>query len=313
MTDQILGGMSGGLVVDGMDTVFPMLGAMPETLLLIKEADVGDREVISINGQINPVVPMQAGEPQFWRLAHIGATAFLKLAIPGVTLRVVATDGHAVSRPYTVEELFISPGQRFDVIAIGPRAGRYTMSSVPFQNEAWLGLTPARAILTVASTGRGEPTPALAHTLRSQRVQGPRWLDEIRRARIARHRRLDFSRSADRTMFMIDARMMDDARVDQTVRLGDTEAWTIVNTDQQYHSFHIHQTAFLVTHVNGVPQTFDSLHDTFPIPPATDLGPSSLTVVIPFTDPVIVGRFVYHCHAVDHEDLGMMGIVEVVG
>jgi hypothetical protein len=32
----------------------------------------------------------------------------------------------------------------------------------------------------------------------------------------------------------------------------------------------------------------------------------------PFTDPVIVGRFVFHCHAVDHEDKGMMGVVEVV-
>jgi len=35
-------------------------------------------------------------------------------------------------------------------------------------------------------------------------------------------------------------------------------------------------------------------------------------VVIPFSDPVIVGRFVYHCHAVDYEDKGMMGIVEVI-
>jgi FtsP/CotA-like multicopper oxidase with cupredoxin domain len=35
-------------------------------------------------------------------------------------------------------------------------------------------------------------------------------------------------------------------------------------------------------------------------------------VVIPFTDPAIVGKFVYHCHAVDHEDKGMMGVVEVM-
>jgi FtsP/CotA-like multicopper oxidase with cupredoxin domain len=45
---------------------------------------------------------------------------------------------------------------------------------------------------------------------------------------------------------------------------------------------------------------------------ATDDGPGVLKVVIPFTDPVIVGRFVYHCHSVNHEDKGMMGIVEVV-
>jgi len=104
----------------------------------------------------------------------------------------------------------------------------------------------------------------------------------------------------------------DEHRVDQTVKLGDTEEWTVVNTDEQYHSFHIHQTAFLVSEVNGVPQDEDSLRDTFSVPPATDAGPGVLKIVIPFTDPVIVGRFVYHCHAVDHEDKGMMGIVEVV-
>jgi suppressor of ftsI len=64
---------------------------------------------------------------------------------------------------------------------------------------------------------------------------------------------------------------------------------------------------------NGVPRHSDSLRDTFSIPPASDLEPSSLRILIPFTDPVILGKFVYHCHAVDHEDKGMMGIIEVRG
>ena len=112
---------------------------------------------------------------------------------------------------------------------------------------------------------------------------------------------------------MIDGRIMEEDRVDQVVHLGDTEEWTIVNTDQQYHSFHIHQTGFLVTEVNGVAQNELSLRDTFSLPPDTDSGHGVVKVVIPFTDPVIVGRFVYHCHAVDHEDKGMMGVIEVVG
>ena len=105
---------------------------------------------------------------------------------------------------------------------------------------------------------------------------------------------------------------MDEHRIDQTVKLGDTEEWTIVNADQQYHSFHIHQTPFLVTEINGVRHHEPSLRDTFSIPPANDMGPGVLKLIIPFTDPVILGRFVYHCHAVDHEDKGMMGVVEVV-
>jgi suppressor of ftsI len=111
---------------------------------------------------------------------------------------------------------------------------------------------------------------------------------------------------------MIDGHVFNDDRIDQTVKLGNTEEWTIVNTDQQYHSFHIHQTAFLVTEINGASQNERSLRDTFSVPPATVTEPSILKVLIPFTDPVITGRFVYHCHAVDHEEKGMMGIIEVV-
>ena len=67
-----------------------------------------------------------------------------------------------------------------------------------------------------------------------------------------------------------------------------------------------------MTEVNGVRRGEESLRDTFSVPPATADRPGLLKVVIPFTDPVIVGRFVYHCHAVDHEDKGMMGVIEVV-
>ena len=145
-----------------------------------------------------------------------------------------------------------------------------------------------------------------------QRVTGLQWINDVRATPIARRRTLSYSRTTDRKIFMIDGRAIDEARTDQTVKLGDTEEWTVVNTDQQYHSFHIHQTPFLVTEVGGVNWSDDSLRDTFSVPPATDQGPGVLKVVIPFTDPAIVGRFVYHCHAVDHEDKGMMGVIEVV-
>lgn len=47
-----------------------------------------------------------------------------------------------------------------------------------------------------------------------------------------------------------------------TIKLGDTEEWTILNQDSQYHDFHIHQTGFLVTEVNGIPTRFGGLRDT---------------------------------------------------
>jgi FtsP/CotA-like multicopper oxidase with cupredoxin domain len=310
---QMLGGMSGGLVVDGFEALFPIVQDLPERFLLIKHAELGeDNEIISINGQINPVVPIRPGEMQFWRIANIGATLFIKFHIEGMPLYVVATDGHPLSRPRKTSEFFVGPGQRIDAIAIGPQAGEYAMRTISFRNEAWKKPDPAQQLATIVSGGFGTAgANAEAEVLR-QDVVGTRWIDEVRSTRIARRRTLEYSKTPDRHVFMIDGRVMDENRVDQTVKLGDTEEWTVVNTDQQYHSFHIHQTGFLVTEINGVRRNEDSLRDTFSVPPATAVAPGSLKVVIPFTDPVIVGRFVYHCHAVDHEDKGMMGIVEVV-
>jgi suppressor of ftsI len=310
---QMLGGMSGGLVVDGTDQLYPIVNGLPERFFFIKHAEVdGAGEVISINGQLDPIVPMRPGEMQFWRIANIGATLFIKVRVEGVSLYAVATDGHPLSQPKQVAELFLGPGERLDAIAVGPPPGEYAATTIPFQNQAWKQPDAARRLATVVSSGAGRSAGSVGDEILVQRLSGPRWIDEVRTAAIARRRVFDYSRTPDRQVFMINGHAMDEDRIDATVRLGDTEEWTIVNTDQQYHSFHIHQTAFLATEVNGVARRETSLRDTFSIPPATDDGPGVLKVVIPFTDPVVVGRFVFHCHAVDHEDKGMMGIVEVV-
>jgi suppressor of ftsI len=305
--------MSGGLVVDGFEQIFPLVQPLPERFPLIKHLTLGEEnEVVSVNGQINPAIAMRAGEMQFWRIAHIGASQFFKFRIEGMPLYVVATDGHALSQPRKVTEFFIGPGERVDAIAIGPAPGEYPMRTISFQNEAWRPPEPVLPLAVVTSSGSTAPDAGLEHEVLRQRVVGPQWIDAVRAAAIARRRTLVYSKTADRKVFMIDGRVIDERRTDQTAKLGDTEEWTIVNTDQQYHSFHIHQTPFLVTEVGGVRWNDDSLRDTFSVPPATDQAPGVLKVVIPFTDPVIVGRFVYHCHAVDHEDKGMMGVIEVV-
>jgi suppressor of ftsI len=309
---QMLGGMPGGIVIDGSESYFPILKELPEQFFFIKQAEIADREIISINGQLKPVVAIKPGEVQFWRIANIGATLFIKFRIDNMPLYVVATDGHPTSRPLRTSEFFIGPGERIEAVVIGPPAGEYAMRTISFQNQAWKAPDPPQQIATIVASGTPVPGMDKETEIMGQRVQTARWIDEVRKSPVARRRTLTYSRNADRTKFMIDGHVMNEDRIDQTVKLGDTEEWTIVNTDQQYHSFHIHQTAFLVTEINGVPQDADSLRDTASVPPATEVGASSLKAIIPFTDPIIVGRFVYHCHAVDHEDKGMMGVVEVV-
>jgi len=132
---------------------------------------------------------------------------------------------------------------------------------------------------------------------------------------IARRRTFTFSRTADKTQFFINHQTFDEDRTDVTVRLGDTEEWTVLNEDTQYHDFHIHQTGFLVTEIDGRPATevdpYDGLRDTFSLPPMVRGKPGEMKAIIPFTNPEIVGRFVFHCHVSKHEDKGMMMSIEV--
>jgi suppressor of ftsI len=154
VTKQILGGMSGGLVVDGFERIFPIVKDLPERFLLIKHAELGEgNQLISINGQINPTVAIRPGELQFWRIAHIGATLFIKFRIEGVPLYVLATDGHPLSSPRKVSEFFIGPGERIDAVAIGPEPGEYAMRTISFQNEAWRKPEPAQQLASIVSAG----------------------------------------------------------------------------------------------------------------------------------------------------------------
>jgi suppressor of ftsI len=89
------------------------------------------------------------------------------------------------------------------------------------------------------------------------------------------------------------------------VKLGDLEEWTLRNTDDEDHVFHIHVNDFQVMSVNGQPYNARGLEDTVVLPQGGEV-----VVRIPFKD--FVGKFVYHCHILPHEDTGMMGIVEVV-
>ena len=104
---------------------------------------------------------------------------------------------------------------------------------------------------------------------------------------------------------MIDYKMFDPRRVDQHVRLGDLEEWTLRNIDDDEHPFHIHINDFQVMSVNGQPYRARGLQDTVVLP-----GHGQVVIRIPFDD--FSGKFVYHCHIMFHGDGGMMGVVEVV-
>jgi len=51
--------------------------------------------------------------------------------------------------------------------------------------------------------------------------------------------------------------------------------------------------------------------DNINVPAATPNGPGSVTLVMDFTDPTIIGTFLLHCHILSHEDMGMMAKIRI--
>jgi len=306
---QIIGGMSGGIIVEGSERLYPFLGNLTERVILFKQHPIGRadyEELVTVNGTIAPTCPIRPGEAQFWQMGNIGADRFLRVMVESMPFYVIGRDGYFLPRPIRQDEVLLGPGQRASAIVVGGQPGRYAFKSVERQPPL-----PEVDLGTVLSDGPPADIGAAEEAVRAQHVNEPLYVDVVRSSPIAHRRTFAFSVSPDKSRFFINDQVFDEKRTDVTIKLGDAEEWTILNKDSQYHDFHIHQTGFLVTEVNGVSTQFNGLRDTFSVPPMRDGRPGVAKMIIPFTNPEIVGRFVLHCHVVKHEDKGMMQTIEV--
>jgi FtsP/CotA-like multicopper oxidase with cupredoxin domain len=133
----------------------------------------------------------------------------------------------------------------------------------------------------------------------------------LRDQRIVRSRVITFSESADGNSFFINGQQWSPDRDDAVTQIGDVEEWTVRNVTGEHHVFHIHQTDFLVTESNGERIDIGKVMDTVNVPFARNGRPGEVKLIMPFLEDRIVGRFVYHCHILEHEDGGMMANINV--
>jgi FtsP/CotA-like multicopper oxidase with cupredoxin domain len=96
-------------------------------------------------------------------------------------------------------------------------------------------------------------------------------------------------------------------------REGVVEDWVIENRTRELHAFHIHQIHFMLLEWNGVPVDEPFLRDTINVAYWDGVSKAYPRVKLrmDFRDPNVVGTFVYHCHLLEHEDGGMMGLIRV--
>src|SRR5215204_3713908 len=307
-TDQVEGGMAGALVVEGKLDALPGIRDLPERLLVLQatqfDADGAaitspeiDEIAIFVNGQSQPTLAIAPGETQRWRILNASSFMFVNLALGGRRLHKIASDANPLREVWSRDQILLSTGERIDVLIQGGPEGVYALHSLPWGADLEFQAQPDFPIATLVSTAPDVTAEPLPTTLIP--------FEDLRRATIDRRRELTFSEKLSPFRVLIDGREFDEDRVDQTVKLGATEEWRLLNTSEDWHPFHIHVNDFQVIEVNGEPVEAHSWEDTTPIPAFGEI-----VIRTRFLD--YTGRFVYHCHILDHEDLGMMGVVEVV-
>src|ERR1700739_1044514 len=173
---QALDGMSGAIVIEGIESYSPALAGLPERVLVIRgrsivndpqSTDLKHRvqlssnicgaesdepeEIFTVNGSVRPEIAITAGERQFWRLVNASADRYLDLQLEGQTFEIVAMDGMPIalhdpnSQTRVAEHVLLPPAGRLEAIVTGPPTG-----------------APKRLISRCVDTGPdGDPNPAM--------------------------------------------------------------------------------------------------------------------------------------------------------
>ncbi len=252
-------------------------------------------DVLFVNGQILPALTMRRGELQRWRVLNASAARVYRLALPGREVHQVGTDGGLFERPVVVDEVLLANTERVELLVRGGGApgDRVVLQSLPY--DRYISQTrPAdwkrtRALVQVVTTA----APPLAPVPIPERLRPVPPLDTV-------------DAVTTRVMVlgqgMINRQLMDMGRIDARARLGTTEIWQIENVVGMDHPFHLHGFQFQVLDRNGTPVPFRTWKDTVNVPKH-----ETVRFIVRFDD--YAGKWMFHCHIFEHEDLGMMGVL----
>ena len=259
--------------------------------------------VMLVNGAQQPAAPVPAGLVRL-RLLNAANARLLDIAFEdGRSFHWIATEGGLLRRPVPLRRLSLAAGQRAEVLVDFSDARSVGMVSL---------LRQGRSMPVMRFEPQGVPAAprALPTQLATWSSKAP--------AEASRRRRLVLN-SGGRMMgggmgpgamhgamglHAIDGRPFDMRRIDQRVRLGDVEIWELTASGMVMpHPFHIHGVHFEVLSRGGqAPVTEDQgRRDTVIVDETVEL-------LVHFTQPAgEQAPFMYHCHILEHEDMGMMG------
>ena len=331
--EQVFGGLAGPLIVRGELDEIPEIQQASEALLLLQDLTLNKQDeplrphplaqrwgregnLLLGNGQQNPIIELPQNGLLRLRLINTSVSRIYQLQLPEHPWYLIATDRGAISEPTELETLLLSPGERVELLIPGNREpGDYVIRSLPYDRGTG-EMMAAFGQSVLQMPGIVEPMETVIATLRygesdrTEQLPLPQKLIPVEPLPSPQHTRefilnhgIDYEAGA--TGFTINDQSFTMKRINTTVSLGDTEDWTIINKASLAHPFHLHTNRFQVVSRNGKPESLLAWKDVV----ALD-GYETVKIRVRFDD--FTGKTVYHCHVLDHEDQGMMGILQVI-
>ena len=266
-------------------------------------------DVLLVNGGRRPVLTTAPGVAHRFRLFNATNARYLRLAIDGTTMTLVGTDGGLIEAPVAgLTELLLAPGERAEVV-VAFNADT-VLRNLPYDRGSMMmgrgGVTRAsEGILSVEVQGVSAVPIALPQKLRT--------VDQLPAATVTRRLVLgpEMIMGGMTGMsvgaFTINGRSFDMSRVDLTARVGEVELWEVVNPTGMDHPFHLHGTQFQV-----VERVRAGVARAEPLLAWKDTVNVARGESVRFrVRQDLPGLRMYHCHILEHEDQGMMGVLKV--
>ncbi|MBZ9816606.1 multicopper oxidase family protein [Mesorhizobium sp. CA7] len=279
---------------------------MPEnTMTDMMNGRVGDH--VLVNGQKNPRLAVAMGTKRRLRLYNATNARFLRLAFVNAAMTVIGSDGGLLEAPVAADEILLSPAERVELVVAFDKPGTATLTTLDY-DRGWMG--PGRpedkrlALLTAdVSDTQAEPMPPLPERLRPIARFGQPTVSR----RLVFTETMAMKPTGMEMGFLINGMAFDMRRVDIVARAGDTELWETVNQADMDHPFHLHCTQF---------QLIERERDGKVSKPPYLAWKGTVNVARGETVRLVTrqerpGTRMYHCHILEHEQLGMMGVVDV--
>jgi len=345
VAEQIWGGMIGPIEI--ADEPGGPLAAYETHLLVLKDISVAggapapydsitdyvmgkEGNLVMVNGQVNPVLGIRPGQIQRWRIFNTSTARFYRLSLEGHSLQVIGTDGGLLDRPYPVSELLLAPAERLDVLVqASATPGSFRLLALPY-DRGGMGMMDGGMGGSMGGTHDGGWGASAQVTLLTLDDAGSAAPDSLPAQVNASAKRIAIDTAPlPRTRFVLTMRMgrgyingvSFDELADGTVtayehhsKVGTYEVWEIVNQTGMDHPWHQHVNSAQVLSMVGPDPALASYADLYTHAPGmkdTVIVPKggSITLLVPVLDHP--GRTVFHCHIVEHEDIGMMGIWKI--